>query len=130
MHEDQLCYYCNSGNERILHLFYSCAVIRKIWDKLEKFIIYNVKLEDTIVFRPKRDIQYCSHGSRTYSKYDGTYYKTVYIYIEYAVLLQPLTFQNIVLEICRIQSYELYYAKAKGKVIKHWKKWAPLHQEY
>ena len=45
-------------------------------------------------------------------------------------LQQPLTFQNIVLEICRIQSYELYYAKANSKAIKHWKKWAPLYQEY
>ena len=55
-------------------------LLERIWDKLERFIIYNVKLEDTIEFSDQNVIFNIVHPDPGHIiKYDGTYHQTIYM---------------------------------------------------
>jgi len=124
---DPNCEWCSNGRQDIVHLFWNCPIINKIWADISNWISsrINCKLEIKKELIFLYDIE---AGNFTNIINLMVLIVCRYIYVSHCIKVKPNTI-GAVNKIIEIEKMERNIATKKGKLISHIKKWSTVIEQ-
>ena len=120
-----MCTFCNEKIETMLHVFWECKHVKKLWKTLQRWLKYVININ--VSFNASMII---------YNNYKGECKDTINCFIliakQYVYRVkcyrQPINFAHMLTNVYQIENVEQWVAKANNTFVKHLIKWGKLIQ--
>lgn len=114
------CAFCNNAEESVIHLFWSCPIVKKLWKALERWVNYIFKMNWKL---ERNEILLLNHyGFAKELKNTMSLITLQYIYSSKCQNLK-LNFQELIKKMAVVHSIEKRIALENNRMYQYYKKW-------